>query len=53
MLLLVGFVQGRGARKLFDEIPVTNQPTVNEAAEALGAAGDWHVFVYFGVVTKD
>lgn len=43
MLLLVGFVEGGSARELFDEIPVADQPTVNEAAEALGAAGDWHV----------
>lgn len=43
----VSFIEGRrSARKLFDEIPVTNKPAINEASEALRAGGDWHVLYY-------
>ena len=48
----VGFVQGRSARKLFDEMPVTNQPAVGEAGEALGAGGDWHFWSSHQVLSR-
>lgn len=38
----VSFVGGRSARKLFDEMPVTDKPAISEAGEALRAGGDWH-----------
>lgn len=40
-------IEGRSAGKLFDEIPVTDKPAINEAGEALRAAGDCHVFYFW------